>query len=164
MSKWVDRKPPPTPEEAANIEKGLWRDGRMPGRVCSATNSTNGKPCRRAPIQGANVCRVHGGAAGHVKRAAKARLENASYALAKELLGMATDEDTPPAVRLAAIKDALDRAGLNPRQAMDVQHSLKKYEQVLEGIDRDSLGPAAPAVVDGEINTDFTDFGDGREA
>ena len=128
-------------------------------RRCVGHKKT-GERCQRPSILGATVCRHHGGAAPHVKRAAKARIENASDRLARQLLAMAEDESVKPETRLAAIKDALDRAGLNPRQAMDVQHSLKKYEQVLEGIDRDSLGPDAPSFIEGE----FTDFGDGRSA
>lgn len=36
-------------------------------------HKTNGEPCRSWAIKGANVCRVHGGAAGQVKRKAAAR-------------------------------------------------------------------------------------------
>ena len=72
----------------------------------------NGDRCKQPAIAGATVCRVHGGAAKHVKAAARARLENAADLMAKELLGIAIDPDVAPAVKLAAIKDALDRSGL----------------------------------------------------
>jgi hypothetical protein len=45
-----------------------------------------------------------------VKQAAKVRLELASDRMAKELLGMATNDYIPDAVKLAAIRDALDRS------------------------------------------------------
>ena len=115
---------------------GVWRDGRSPARLCIAHSSKTGLPCKRPPIQGAKVCRTHGGAAPHVKAAAKVRLENAALNLAKELLGMAMADDLPPAVKLAALKDALDRAGLTPKQALDVSVELKPYERLLQHVER----------------------------
>ncbi|WP_139323994.1 MULTISPECIES: hypothetical protein [unclassified Pseudonocardia] len=66
---------------------------------------------------------------------------------------MAADDELPPAVKLGALKDALDRAGLSPRQAFDVTHELKPYEQTLQRLER---GPrpgreAEPEIIDAEI-------------
>jgi hypothetical protein len=128
---------------------GLWRDGRTPARVCSARR-TNGEPCKRPPIEGANVCRTHGGGAPQVKAAAKVRLEMAANRMAQELLGIAIDDNAPPAVKLAAIKDALDRAGLAPNARVDVTHEVKPYEHLLERVLR---GPreADPNIIDAEV-------------
>ena len=41
---------------------------------CQA-RTTSGRPCRAHPIRGARVCRVHGGSAPQVRRAAERRLE-----------------------------------------------------------------------------------------
>jgi len=134
----------------------------------------NGERCQKPPILGGAVCRFHGGAASHVKLAAKARLENAADRMAEQLLGIALNEEMKPEVRLAAIKDALDRAGLSPRQALDVVHELKPWEQVLDGVLR---GPRVDPpgggrtldteVIDGEV-IEYTAFGapgdDGRSA
>ena len=49
----------PAMAEVASV--GLWRDGRLPSVLCRA-HKTNGEPCKRPPIQGATVCRAHGGA------------------------------------------------------------------------------------------------------
>lgn len=46
----------------------------MMSRRCSARAKATGARCRRAPIAGGPVCRVHGGAAPQVKRAAEDRL------------------------------------------------------------------------------------------
>jgi hypothetical protein len=81
---------------------------------------------------GANVCHVHGGAAPQVQAAARRRLQQATDALAAKLLGIALDDGTSEAVRLAAIRDALDRGGVNAKAAFEV--SLAPYEQVLAGL------------------------------
>ncbi|MFT3663316.1 MAG: hypothetical protein QM809_18710 [Gordonia sp. (in: high G+C Gram-positive bacteria)] len=108
-----------------------WQDGRQPTRTCSA-HRTNGKPCRKAAINGGTVCATHGGRAPQVKRAARARLENAADRMAKELLKIAVSDDAPDSVKLSAIKDALDRAGLSAKTAVEVSVDPKPFEQVLD--------------------------------
>lgn len=94
---------------------------------CTAHSSRTGNPCQRPPIKGGTVCFHHGGAAPQVKKAAKIRLENASDRLAAALLDLA--ETCPdPRVRLAAIRDALDRAGV--REGFDV--TVKKWEEAFD--------------------------------
>jgi hypothetical protein len=144
-------------------EVGVWKDGRTPRRRCSAKSSQTGLPCKRAPIEGGTVCGTHGGRAPHVKRAARARLENAADRLARQLLGMAEDPEMPPAVKLAALRDALDRAGLSARTAVEVSVELKPYERLFDRLER-SAGAApdapAPTVVAGEVVAEYADFDD----
>lgn len=112
-----------------------WKDGRSPdpSRMCTARR-TNGEPCRRIAVMGAVVCPAHGGSSGHVKAAARVRIERAADRVAKELLRMAVDDDVSDAVKLSAINSALDRAGLSSKTAVEV-----------------SVGPAQPwqALFDG---------------
>ncbi|MCX2756598.1 MULTISPECIES: hypothetical protein [unclassified Gordonia (in: high G+C Gram-positive bacteria)] len=111
----------------------VWGDGRRPNpdRVCTA-RKTNGQPCTRIAIAGGNVCPAHGGLAPHIQAKARARLQSAADRMAKELLGIATDDDAPAAVKLAAIRDALDRAGLSAKTAIEVDVTPKGFEQVLD--------------------------------
>src|SRR5689334_1145048 len=87
-----------------------WETYAEPSRRCAGHKKT-GEQCKNAAILGSTVCRFHGGAARHVKAAARARLENAADLMAKQLLGIALTAEGE-AVKLAAIRDALDRAGL----------------------------------------------------
>ena len=111
-----------------------WADGREPKRRCTARR-TNGQPCRKAAIKGASVCRAHGGAAPQVKAKARVRLEMAADRMAKELLGIATNDKVPAYVKLEGIKTALDRAGVGAKQAVEVEVGpTKPFEEILMGI------------------------------
>lgn len=79
------------------------------------------------------MCTHHGGRAPAVKAKARRRLEEASDRLARQLLGIAEGAESE-AVRLAAVKDALDRAGVQAKTAATVEVSVKPWETVLEGI------------------------------
>lgn len=83
---------------------------------------------------GGNVCRSHGGNAPQVKAKAQRRLQQAADALVQRLLGMALDGDTPDHVALAAIRDALDRAGLGAKQAVEVEVTKAPYEELLSDV------------------------------
>lgn len=141
----------PAPMEIEPSIKAPFNPADGHPRQCVAHKKT-GARCGKYAIIGATVCRFHGGAAGHVRRAAKARIDNAADRMARVLLGMAADANTPHAVRLAAIKDALDRAGLSARQALDVTHELKPYEQILERVARgERPGSGRPAKTGGRV-------------
>lgn len=106
----------------------------LPAVKCTA-RKRNGEPCRAMAARGANVCRVHGGSAPQVKAAARRRLDNAADALTARLLGFALDNGVPDAIALAAIRDALDRAGMSAKTAVDIEVTAKPaYEQVLESV------------------------------
>jgi hypothetical protein len=70
-----------------------------------------------------------------VKRKARQRIEEAADRMACELLRMATDGDVADSVKLAAIRDALDRAGLAAKNAVEVELGPPKpYEQIFDRI------------------------------
>lgn len=109
----------------------VWADGRSPANLCNATRR-DGTPCRRPPIQGATVCRAHGGAAPQVKRKAQERLLEGVPKMLRMLRELASNEDVPPAVRLAAIRDWLDRAGIDRKIEIEVTSS--GFDQMVVGV------------------------------
>jgi hypothetical protein len=100
---------------------------------CTA-HKTNGDQCERWAIAGGFVCPAHGGRAFAVKAKARLRLEMASDRLARELLNMTTDPNVADPVKLAAIKDALDRSGIQAKTAVSVDVSVKPFEKVFDRI------------------------------
>jgi hypothetical protein len=61
---------------------------------CKATAKGSGERCRRAPIAGGSVCRVHGGAAPQVK--AKAERERAARAVTADAMAVLALEGLEP--------------------------------------------------------------------
>jgi hypothetical protein len=121
---------------------GLWLGWeRSKGRRCTAHKSSDGEQCRNPAISGTTVC-GHGGRAPQVKRKARLRLEMASDRLARQLLNMTSDPNVADSVKLAAIKDALDRSGLAAKNAVSVEVGITKpWETVFEGISQIIAGP-----------------------
>lgn len=107
-----------------------WWDDHDNENRCVA-HKKDGSQCAKAAIRGTTVCRFHGGAAGQVKRKARERLELAADRMAKELLGIATDGQSE-AVKLNAIRDALDRAGLGAKTEVSLE--VKPWEQLMGDI------------------------------
>lgn len=85
---------------------------------CSA-HRQDGQPCKAQAIRGGNVCRVHGGSAPQVRRAAMQRLLAAVDPAAGELVRIALHGESEP-VRLNAIKELFARAGFGEADKLEV--------------------------------------------
>lgn len=87
---------------------------KPPRRRCKARNRRGGQ-CKRYPIPGGTVCKMHGGAAPQVKRKAALRLQElvdpALKVLAREMVSAEKSSD-----RLRAVENVLDRAGITRKQ------------------------------------------------
>lgn len=115
-----------------------WERSAHPERRCTA-HRKNGDQCKNAARYGTNVCDFHGAKAPQVKRKARQRIEEAADRMACELLKMATDDNVADSVKLAAIRDALDRAGLAAKTAVEVEVGPPKpYEAILDCIEAGS--------------------------
>lgn len=67
------------------------------------------------------MCRIHGGAAPQVQAVAARRILEALVGPALVALSsLVTDPDTPPAVKLAAVRDILDRCGYKAPTQVEV--------------------------------------------
>jgi hypothetical protein len=115
-----------------------WERSANPERRCTA-HRKNGDRCKNASRHGTNVCDFHGAKAPQVKRKARQRIEEAADRMACELLKMATDANVADSVKLAAIRDALDRAGLAAKTAVEVEVAPPKpYDVILQNIEAGS--------------------------
>lgn len=100
---------------------------------------------------------MHGGSAPQVVRAAQVRLLMASDRLMAQLLLIAEDKSEPTPVRLAAIRDALDRAGLGAKQQIEIDAKVETWEHKADAavVDWGELAELMPArdpnVVDAEL-------------
>ena len=96
---------------------------------CTARSKNSGEQCRRWAIVGGNVCIMHGGRAPQVRAAAQLRIlgmvSPALHALSK--LIESADSDS---VKLSAVKDVLDRAGLAAAHLSKVEVTGKDGENL----------------------------------
>lgn len=127
----------------------VWADGRTPTNLCKAVKK-NGEPCKRPPIQGATVCRAHGGASPQVKRKAQQRLLDGVPEMIKKLRSLTEEENVPANVRLAAIRDWLDRAGITGK--IEIEVSSSSFEEMVAG--------AIASIEDGAMLANGTDYSD----
>ena len=78
-----------------------------------------------------------------------------------QLLLIAEDKSEPTPVRLAAIRDALDRAGLGAKQQIEIDAKVETWEHKAEAavVDWGELAelmpPADPNVIDAEVVDDY---------
>lgn len=98
-------------------KKGL---DRMDSKTLCTASRRNGEQCLNYAIKGATVCRMHGGSAPQVRRAAQVRILMASDLAAKKLVELMTSNKVDDRVKLAAAKDLLDRANLAGTQNVEV--------------------------------------------
>lgn len=105
---------------------------------CKA-HTSKGKPCKAEAIRGGAVCRTHGGSAPQVKAAAALRLA--------ALVDPAIDELTKllkksriDSVRMAAVKDILDRTGHKPKDEVEISGKVDIAELLNRGRKRAAEG------------------------
>ncbi len=113
---------------------------RKDGVLCTATAKSTGNRCGNPPLPGGKICRFHGGKAPQVL-AASARniLESLVGPALTKMREILNDVSTPPAVRLAAIRDILDRTGYKPAEQIEItfeQAETRLDEEFAELVER----------------------------
>jgi hypothetical protein len=98
--------------------EGWWAEHNNENRCVAHRKNRN--QCHLPARRGGTVCRFHGGAAPQVKAKARERLELAADRMARELLRIATGAESE-SVKLAAVKDALDRGGVPAKTEVAVE-------------------------------------------
>jgi hypothetical protein len=78
----------------------------------------------------------------------------ASDRLARQLLNMTSDPNVADPVKLAAIRDALDRSGIQAKNAVTVEVSTKPYELVFDRIGSAPRESTTPALETGANSLD----------
>ena len=143
------------PQPVVKWSEEWWANAKpeVQAHRCTA-HRKNGDRCKRAAIQGGRVCTHHGGSAPAVRAKARQRIEDAADRMARELLKMAVDESVSDAVKLAAIRDALDRAGLSANTSVSVAIGAKPWEQIFDDITGGSRAEsrARRGVLDDELS------------
>lgn len=103
-------------------ETGIPLEGAYPmKRQCTATNRQKTR-CKRSPILGGTVCRMHGGAAPQVKAKALERLMQLQNA-AIDRMAILMQQDQYPSTAYAAARDVLDRTMGKPTESVQVEQS-----------------------------------------
>lgn len=124
---------------------------------CTAHSSQTGNPCRNNAIDGGTVCRMHGGSAPQVKQAALERIRAAAFDAAGELARLAVGAESE-AVRVSAIKDLLDRAGLNAKLLIESEvtvHAQDDFARAVAELEAELArgGQSRSAVASDEADT-----------
>lgn len=130
---------------------------------CKGMSTTTGERCKKWSLRGTTQCSKHGGQLPSVREHSEAIVESARM----RLMSMADDavdglEDliavgTSPQIRLAAIKEVLDRSGLKggPDLAVEVSHTVSFKDEIAERLksikDRKAALEAPEEIIDAEV-------------
>lgn len=139
------------PSRRRSHSETFWSSAPASVVRCNATRP-NGEQCKREAEPGSVVCDQHGGAAPQVRRRAAERVMMTADAAAAAMIEMMNDKSVPYGVRLKAMQDVLDRAGLQAKQVIEIGPKAddpveKLFQSLLE--EPDALAP--PGVVAGEV-------------
>lgn len=89
---------------------------------CQAHSKRSGNQCQKPPIPGGTVCRMHGGAAPQVKKAALERLMAYQDRAIDRLFGL-VEQRAFPSTAYQAVRDVLDRTMGKPAESVQVEHA-----------------------------------------
>lgn len=91
-----------------------------PMNVRCHAHKKDGTQCKRWALKGAKTCTSHGSGTKAARRKAAERIEASLDRAALAIVRLMEDPETPPAVKLAAARDLLDRGDLTGKQRVEV--------------------------------------------
>jgi hypothetical protein len=94
---------------------------RDPAKLCKAVR--NGQQCHNYRIRGGTVCRIHGGAAPHVRESAQQRIRELVDPALGEIAKIIYRKNVSDADKLKACYGLLDRAGYGPGSKLILERS-----------------------------------------
>ena len=124
-------------------------DEELDRRRCVANAKSTGDRCKRRPIKGGRVCKIHGGGSPQAKRSARQRLLAAVEPAMGVLIDVVeheveivTDGDGRPhevgprhADRIRAAEAILDRTGYPRRAELSIADGVAEIEAVLDELE-----------------------------
>lgn len=109
------------------------RADRLPrGPQCSAHSRRTGLPCRQTAMHGGRVCRLHGGAAPHVKAAAALRWSEALKPTAVRTIADLMGRREYPTTQLGASRTVLEYAEGQPTARLEVSQARPDLSRLSE--------------------------------
>lgn len=106
-------------------------------RQCTAKAKSTQKRCQQTAIVGGRVCRMHGGSAPQVKRAAAVRMRDLIDPAIATLARVLVDPLSSETAKLRAVENVLDRAGMPRSHTIDTEQAKRALLERLEALAED---------------------------
>ncbi|QDP45569.1 hypothetical protein SEA_FUZZBUSTER_85 [Microbacterium phage FuzzBuster] len=146
-----DTTPDTTTPTSARQKAILSKAGvKTPKRQCAAKSKQSGQRCKRAPIVGGTVCKIHGGGSPQVQESARARL---AREIMPSIARLATERDKAPKAsdRIRAATSLLDRGGFGPRVTVELDDARSMLIERLREMRARQLDPSAVVELVAEV-------------
>ena len=132
--------------------------------TCHATNRA-GERCQAYPVPGARVCKWHGGASPRTLEKARERLLEAADPAAAELVRQVKSNKACNADRCKAAIAILDRAGITPKAAIELNVTQVNFDALptdilqtlVDALQRGGVLPGGVTVAVDAVTTDASD-------
>lgn len=111
---------------------------QMKQRRCVAKAKQTGNRCKRRPIVGGTVCKMHGGGATQVKRSARLRLAELVDPAITTLARAIADPTVDTNAKIRAAEAVLDRAGYPRRSEIDIEDARSRLLDRLNMLDQET--------------------------
>lgn len=132
------------PDAQMVMDRALVMDsaGQPIRRQCTAKSKQSGQRCKRFPIRGHHVCKIHGGGTPLVRAMAQANLDALVDPVITRL-GQLVSQTEFPSTALSACNSVLDRTGFGVPEPPPSEVSITKIERLVLVIQQKPFSDAA---------------------